>query len=178
MFPDGSIWRITLLKLEGRGLRALLEGLVHFGFAACCRINILQLADGKRRLGRILAGIILIEINQIRLAVAQFFDDESHLQAPVTQMYVTDHIVAQVTAHTLYALTDHGRTQVADMQRLCHVGSAVVHDDGLSMALFLHAKLFFLCHAVHEISQVSGIQADVNEARHHSVDLGKHAVSV
>ena len=43
------------------------------------------------------------------------------------------------------------------MERLCHVGSAVVHDNSLAVALFLHAKLLFLCHAVHEISQISGI---------------------
>ena len=94
MFPDGSIRRIALLQLEGRGLGALLEGLVHFGLAAGGRVDVLQLTDSKRRLGRILAGIVLIEINQIRLAVTQLLDDKAHLQAPVTQMYIADHVVA------------------------------------------------------------------------------------
>ena len=67
---------------------------------------------------------------------------------------------------------------MADMQRLCHVGSAVVHNDGLTVAFFLHTKLFFLCHAIHVISKISCIQADVDEARHHGIDLGKHVVAV
>ena len=46
---------------------------------------------------------------------------------------------------------------MADMQRLCHVGSAVVHNDGLTVAFFLHTKLLFPGHAVHEISKISGI---------------------
>ena len=94
MFPDGSVRRIALLKLEGSGLRTLLESLVYFRLAAGSRVDILQLADGKRRLGRIFSGVVFIEINQIRLAVTQFLDDEAHLQAPVTKMYVTDHVVA------------------------------------------------------------------------------------
>ena len=94
MFPDGSIRRIALLKLKGCGLCTLLECLVHLGFAACGRVDVLQLADGKRRLGRILSGIGFIEINEIRLTVAQLLDDESHLQAPVAQMYIADHVVA------------------------------------------------------------------------------------
>ena len=106
MFPDGGIWRITLLKLEGRGLRALLEGLVHFGLAACCRINILQLGNRKRRLRRILAGIIRVKIYQIRLTVMQLLDDQSHLQSPVTQMHIADDMVSHIAADALDALSD------------------------------------------------------------------------
>ena len=47
MFPDGSIRRIALLQLEGRGLGALLEGLVHFGLAAGGRVDVLQLTDSN-----------------------------------------------------------------------------------------------------------------------------------
>ena len=65
MFPDGSIRRIALLKLKGCGLCTLLECLVHLGFAACGRVDVFQLTDGKWWLRRILSGVILIKINQI-----------------------------------------------------------------------------------------------------------------
>ena len=94
MLPDGSKRRIAFLKLKGSSLGALLKSLVHFGLAAGGRVDVFQLTDGKWWLRRILSGVILIKINQIRLTVTQFLDNESHLQTPVTQMYVTNHIVA------------------------------------------------------------------------------------
>ena len=79
-----------------------------FGVSAGCGINLLQLADREGSYLRVLAGVALIEVNQLRFSLFQLHDDESHLQAPVAQMHVSDDLMAQETAHSLDALTDDG----------------------------------------------------------------------
>ena len=101
---------IATLQFEGCLLCPLTKCRIYLGFRARCRINILQLGNRKRRLRRILAGIIRVKIYQIRLTVMQLLDDQSHLQSPVTQMNITDHLISHKTAHALDALSDDRRT--------------------------------------------------------------------
>ena len=61
----------------------------------------------------------------------KFCDDQSHLQTPVSQMYITNHIVSHEFTDALYTLSDDSRTQVSYMKRLGHIGSAVIHDNRL-----------------------------------------------
>ena len=93
--------RIATLQFEGCLLCPLTECRIYLGFRARCRINILQLGNRKRRLRRILAGIIRVKIYQIRLTVMQLLDDQSHLQSPVA-----DDMVSHIAADALDALSD------------------------------------------------------------------------
>ena len=106
MLPDRIERCIAALQLEGRLLCPLTECRIYLGFRARCRIDILQLGNRKRRLRRILAGIIRVKIYQIRLTVMQLLDDQSHLQSPVTQMHIADDMVSHIAADALDALSD------------------------------------------------------------------------
>ena len=46
-------------------------------------------------------------------------------------MYITDYIMSHKSADPLYALADDCRAQMTDMQWLCDIRSAIVHNDGL-----------------------------------------------
>ena len=131
----------------------LLKGLVLLGLGAGRGINFLQLADGEGRLLWVLPGVALVKIDQLRLAVPKFLDDQAHLQAPVAQMHVADHVVAQEIAQALDALADHGRAQMAHVQRLGHIGPTVVHDDGLRLFRLLQAQLLTSGHPLHVVRQ-------------------------
>ena len=48
----------------------------------------------------------------------------------------------------LDALADDGRTQMAHVQGLCHVGAAVVDDDGFWIFCFFHRQVFVPGHLV------------------------------
>ena len=119
----------------------LFKYLIGFRFGAGRRINLLQLADGKRSLLRIWSLERRIKIGQIRLPVPQLLDDQPHLKSPVAQMNVADHMVSQEFSQTLYALANYRRAQVSHMKRLGHIGPAVVHNDGFFFLRLLHSKL-------------------------------------
>ena len=157
MLPDGTEWLVTILQFKSSFLCSCFKCLVHFGLAAGSRIDILQLKNGKWSLLRILALKGLIEIWQFWFAVTQLLDDQTHLQPPVTQMHIADHVITQETAHSLDALTDDRRTEMSYMKRFCHIGSAVVHDDGLTSLHFFHAKLVLSLHAIHIRSEILAI---------------------
>ena len=55
-------------------------------------------------------------------------------------MDIADHGVAEVALGALDALTDDGRTKMADVQGLCHVGAAVVDDHGAGVGILLQAE--------------------------------------
>ena len=137
---------MTVLKLIGCLHGSFFVGFIFFGFSARSRVDFFQLADRKWRLFRIFSGITLIKINQIRFSLTQLCDDQSHLQPPVSKMYIPDHLMAHKTSETFDALTDDRRTQMSDMQRFCHVWSAVVQDDLLWMLCFFYGKIFICLH--------------------------------
>ena len=58
---------------------------------------------------------------------------------------------------------------MADVQGLCHVGSAVVHHDGLAFADFLHAEVGGSAHGFQIICQKRAGGLQVDEAGHHGL---------
>ena len=146
--PDSTKRPIAVLQPESGLLGSCLKAFVLLGLGAGGGIDVLQLSDGKRRLCGIRSPVILIKIGQIRLSVPQLLDNEPHLQAPVPQMHVPNHVIAQKTPHALNALPDDGGAQMAHMEGFCHIGSAVVHDNRLALAAFLKAVLWLLLHGI------------------------------
>ena len=93
--------------------------------------------------------------------------------APVAQMNVADGIVAEELVQPLDALANDGRAQVADVQGLCHVGSAVVHNDGLAGAGLTDAEIGSGAHFLQIAAQESVGELQVDEAGHDGVHHGK-----
>ena len=79
---------------------------------------------------------------------ARLYDElYNDIQAQVAQIRKdTAGEIAHETQQTLDALTDDRRTQMSDMQRFCHVWSAVVQDDLLWMLCFFYGKIFICLH--------------------------------
>ena len=86
-------------------------------------------------------------------------------------MNIADHLMAHKTAHALNGFTDDSGTEMAHVQGLCHIGSAVVHDHSLRMLRRLHSQLLSSPHPIHIIGQKAASDLQVNEARHNSGNL-------
>ena len=89
-------------------------------------------------------------------------------------MNITDHIVSHITRNTLYAFSDHGRTQVSDMERFCHIRSAVIDHDLFDLFRFFQTKLVCFFHLLQIRSKKLRCDITVQKARHNSLNLGKY----
>ena len=176
MLPYCPEWGISSLKLQSRLMSPLLKHLIRLGLGAGRRIYLLQLADGKGRLLGKWPHKGFVKIHQLRLPVPEFLNDKAHLQSPVPQVHITNHMVAQETAHTLYALPDNSRPQMTHMERLCHVGPAVIHDNSLRLLRCFQSQLICPGHGTRILCQKLLGQFQVDETRHHSHCLGKNRV--
>ena len=178
MFPDGPVAPVSVLELVGSVVGAAGKGLVYLALGAGRGVNLLQLRDGKGRLRRIRTGESWIKIRKLRLPLPQLFNNQAHLQAPVAQVDVADDAVSEVTGDALDALADDGGAEMAHVQRLCHVGPAVVHHNGLGLRLRLQAEAGSLGHLRHIVPKISGVQRQIQKAGFHSLNPCKHGLAL
>ena len=129
VLPQSPVTRTSGLEFH-RGLpRGLGEiRVVFFSFAGLW-IQFFQIGDTHRWRVRIGSGCSRIEIRKVRPAAPKALDNESHLQAPVAQVHVADHLVADEAADPHDALSDDRGAEVADVERFGHVGTTVIDDD-------------------------------------------------
>ena len=93
-------------------------------------------------------------------------------------MYITDYIMSHKSADPLYALADDCRAQMTDMQWLCDIRSAIVHNDGLRiLCLFTAESACILLHLIHIGSQIFRCQLQIQKARLHRFHALKHGIS-
>ena len=88
---------------------------------------------------RIGAGEVRVEIRQVGLVAFEFGDELAHLQAPIAEMHVADHLVADEAEHARERVADDERAQMAGMHGLGDVRAAEVDDDGLRVLAQRHA---------------------------------------
>ena len=146
VLPQGAVARPSLLEGKGGLVGPLGKGRVLLTPGGSCRIDGLQLRHGKGRFLGIGTGEAAVKIAQLRLPVLKSCDDEAHLQPPVAQMHVPDGVIAEKLVNPLHALADDGRTQVANVQRLGHIGAAVIHHNGLWHRLLFHPEVRVMPH--------------------------------
>ena len=162
--PYRTVGRVTILQLQ-RCLMCTLSILRMYELTLMRAILILRLrlCRGER--------IDLLQLGDLEIcielsAVLKLRDDEAHLKTPVTEMYVTDDIIALLNRHPLDRLTDDGRTKVADMERLRRIGSAVVDDDLLPL-MGIKTEILMEVHLVQILRGELLGYVQVDEARHH-----------
>ena len=63
------------------------------------------------------------------MPLSKLRDNQSHLQAPVSEVDISDDILPVVARQSLQSLADHGASEMSDMQRLGDIRSAVVDDN-------------------------------------------------
>ena len=143
MVPDRPVSPVPVLQKIG-GMQGFLPvRLVFFGLLAGSGVNLFQFSDGKWRFFRIFSLEILLEIRKLRLTFLQLCNDQSHLIAPVSQVDIPQNLMAHFSCDPFDTLPDNGRAEMPYMERLCHIGSAVIHQD--------HLRIF------HRIKPQSGI---------------------
>ena len=176
MIPDGPVSGIAVLQPMGRFMSLLRKGRIGFAFAGGAGIDLFQFRNGKWRFLRIAAVKGLVEIRKIRLPFLQFRDNLSHLQSPVSQMHIPDGFVTQISADPFQALADDGGSQMSDMKRLCHIGSAVINDDLFRRGSILKAELVCMIHPVHITGQLGPGNLQIDKSGFHCTDFGKPGV--
>ena len=174
MVPESHIAGTAFLQLVCGLQRPVPVLLVLFGAGAGRRVDLLQFSDGEGGFFRIGTCKGSVEVGEFRLSLLQFCNDQSHLQAPVAQMHVSDDLVPQKSSHALDTLPDNGGAQMPYMQGFCHIGAAVVNDDGFRLFRRGNGQMAVLSH-FHQISgQISPVQFYIDEARLHRRYFFKH----
>ena len=148
VLPERTVSAHAVLEFLCILQRALLIGFVHLALSAGRGVDLFQIRYGKRRFFRVFPFVAFIKIGKLRLPFLQLRNNLPHLQSPVTQVDISDHIVSRIAQNSFYALTDDCGTQMSHMQRLRHIGSAVVNDDGFLFLRLRHAEFFRRCHLV------------------------------
>ena len=174
MIPQCPVASYPILELEGIFHGLFLVSRILFGLAARRRIDFLQFGDCEGSLLGIVPRIALVKIGQLRLSFLKLCDDQSHLQAPVPQMDISDNFIPRKTGDSLNAFPDDGRTQMPHMQGLRHIRSAIIHDDGLFFSGHFHSEFFTGFHLLQISAQKIVRQLQVQESGSHRFHLGKN----
>jgi len=81
-------------------------------------------------------------------------------------MNITNHLMTKIACCSLDTLTDHGRTEMPDMKRLCDISSAIIDHDRLRLVCFVAAKQLVLVHMVDKICEKCIADCHIDKARH------------
>ena len=176
MLPQRALAALAVLQAEGLLVCAGGEGFVLLAPCAGGRVDALELRDRERRFGGILAGKVRVKVGKTRLFILQLRHDEAHLQSPVAQVDIADHMVAEEAVDPLERFADDGAAQMADVQGLCHVRPAVVQHDRAGVRIVLHAVVRVRIHAAQIGGQILIRDLQIQKARHHGLGAGKHLV--
>ena len=157
LFPQSTITLHSALELKGCFHCFFLIARIFLGLLARGRINLLKLCNRHRCFLRIFTVKAFIKIYKIRITLLHLSDNQSHLQTPVSHVNVTDHLVSDVTRDSLHTFADNCGTQMSDMKRLCHIRSAVIHNNHLLFFRSFKTKLIFLLHLCQIICQKASL---------------------
>ena len=118
--PEGPVFGIAGVELGRLGLRGRLDGRVALLDSILGQaIEPRQLAHGIGRVARLVARVFPSP------------EDHAELRAPVAQMVVSNHTMAQRRVDPGQAVADHRRAQVPHVHRLGDIGRGEVDDDRL-----------------------------------------------
>ena len=178
VLPERVIAGNLLLELARGLMGTVRKFLVGLASRAGGGVDLLEVGDRKRRFGGIFADVALVKIGKLRLAFAQALDDKTHLKAPVAEVHVADDGIAEETVNAFDGLADDGAAEMADMERLCDVGSAIVEHNGARRTLGGHAEMRVLRHLCKIAGQIFLRNAQIQEAGLYGLRLRKQRVAV
>ena len=174
LLPEGVEAALSVLQTA-----CIVHGLgvvfgVLFGFGAGKGIDLFEFGDGKGRLIGIFALKRRVKIRKSGHALFEFRDHEAHLQAPVSQMDITDDILSVEAGDALDRLADDRAAQMSDMQGLGHIGTAVVDDDLLRLFRKRHAETIVRAHLLQVRLQKALFHIQIQETGLDDLHLGKY----
>ncbi len=174
MLPEGTVPPHTALELQ-RGLQC--PGLIFrffLGPGAGKGINLRKLFLRKRQLPGIFPLVIFIKIDQIRFPLLQFRDHKSYGCSPVPQMHIAYALISRITADSLDALSDDGRTQMSHMERFRHICPAVVNHNFLRFIGRFQPELRLFPHLFYLFQEKGSGDFQVQETGSHRGGLLKY----
>lgn len=171
MFQQRAIAGAAGLQLGDSLLAALEARRIFLRFRARGRVHTGKVVDGDGRFFRVRTGIGGIEIDQAGLFVVEFGDEVAHLQAPVAEVRVAGHMVAEEAQQAAERVADHGRAKVTDMHGLGDVRAAEVDDGDLRVARALGAGHGLAAHGLGTGGEGNVGDADIDETG--SCDFGR-----
>ncbi len=180
VLPQGPIAAVPVLQQIGGPVRPF--GKLGIGFCTLRGTGIdgFELADIKGRLVGVVSGKAAVEIGQVRLLVVRLLDDQTHLQAPVAHVDITDGVVAKGTEDALDTLAYDGGAKMPNVQRLGDVRSAVVYNNGFGNGLLLQTEIRLGAHLLKICGKPLAGNDKVEKARSGGTDaveiriVGKH----
>ncbi len=114
MLPECAITGSPGLQIRGRLTRFGEPRLVGSAGRDRCGIDLFEIVHRDRRLTRIGAGESRFEIDRRDVAMADFRDELSHLQAPVAEMDIARHSPGIGAEKALQRVADDRRAQVSE----------------------------------------------------------------
>ena len=112
------------------------------------RVHLREIIERDRRLGRVRAGEVRVEVGQFWMPGLQLGDQLTDRHPPIPKMDVSVDIVTHQAEQALQALTDDGSPQMPDVHRLGHVGAAVVDEHLQRRIGSPNPKLFVIIHGL------------------------------
>ena len=152
------------------------EGCIRFAFCGGAGVHFVQFFNGNGRNGFLFGVKIGGKAGPIRVALLQFGDDESHLQAPVSQVNISDGVRSCGFGDPLDRFSDDRRAKMSDVQGLGHIGSSVVHQHGLSFQRLGDSFVFIPMGLIDEFRKPPAVQGQIDETGHGHFRLfkGRH----
>lgn len=126
--PQGAIFGVAGLELDEFGTGLVLPGGVFLALLVGEDIDALEFVHG--------GGFQGLGIEKMPVA----HDEDAELGAPVPEMVVPEHGVAEGAVNALEGVADDGRADVGDVHGLGDVGGRVVQDDRFAVAGPGHAE--------------------------------------
>ena len=142
MAPDQAVTESAGLQLRRRLARAVAKRRIDLRQGRGGRIEPVEIGEADPRRQAVVEGVLGVaaEIRrpvlealqlagQLRIGVGAGDDEQAHLKAPVAEVGVAQHLLAEEAPDPLDRLADDRRAQVTDVHLLGHIGSGVVDDD-------------------------------------------------
>ncbi len=153
LLPEGVVFRVAALELRQLRPRRFSERLVALRLVAREAVDALELDDGVPLQGRFVAPL------------AHPHDEQAELRAPVAEVIVADHVVADRAQEPTDRVADDRRAEVSDVHLLGDVRARVVDDDLLGRVDLLDAEAL-VREVVREPRRDPGwLEAQVHEPR-------------
>ena len=127
VFPERHVSGPARLQIGGGlpGFRG--DGLVLRNLAGHLRIPVLEVGQGHPQ--GLFVGTLVgsVEVHQVRMAPAGGHDEHAHLEAPVAEVDVSQHLVSSETEEARDGVPDDGGSEVPDVHSLGDVRPRIVH---------------------------------------------------
>ena len=118
---------------------------------------------------QVFCGLFFSQIDEV-------FDEHAERCAPVADVVLPDHVVAEELHHPHQRVADHGRAQVADVHLLGNVGCRIVDDDVPDRRRRRHTQPIIHCNVRELRGEKRRREGHVDETRPRDLQVARHTI--